>query len=148
MVVACGLNYTMLDEEQLISVLRIVRIPAYPEGCVPLSPQNPLYNGSYAGDDRMRSHAAMNGTVWAYGHCAPSSPLCAAGPQSAVPRFDETSIPHRVDLGYATPTRLKRDLYAWSDEACFRLMGASTPHGGRRRRPPATPGFRTEGAAD
>ena len=67
MVVACGLNYTMLDEEQLISVLRIVRqYLLTPKGLRSLSPQNPLYNGSYAGDDRMRSHAAMNGTVWVW----------------------------------------------------------------------------------
>ncbi len=67
MVVASGLNYTMLDEEQLIALLRVVRqYLLTPKGLRSLSPQNPLYNGSYAGDDRMRSYAAMNGTVWVW----------------------------------------------------------------------------------
>jgi len=67
MIVACGLNYTMLDEEQLIQVLRIVaKNLLTPKGLRSLSPQNPLYNGTYSGDDRMRSYAAMNGTVWVW----------------------------------------------------------------------------------
>ena len=67
MIVACGLNYPMLDEEQLIDVLRTVNQHLLtPKGLRSLSPQNPLYNGTYAGDDRMRAHAAMNGTVWVW----------------------------------------------------------------------------------
>lgn len=67
MIVACGLNYTMLDEEQLISTLKIVhQYLLTPKGLRSLSPQNPLYNGSYTGDDRTRSYAAMNGTVWVW----------------------------------------------------------------------------------
>ena len=67
MIVACGLDYTMLDEEQIVSVLKTVRqYLLTPKGMRSLSPQNPLYNGTYAGDDRTRSHAAMNGTVWVW----------------------------------------------------------------------------------
>lgn len=67
MIVAAGLNYTMLDEEQLIGVLRTVNQYLFtPKGLRSLSPQNPLYNGTYAGNDRMRAHAAMNGTVWVW----------------------------------------------------------------------------------
>lgn len=67
MVVACGLDYTMLDEERTIAVLQVVRQNLLtPKGLRSLSPQNPLYNGTYAGDDRTRSYAAMNGTVWVW----------------------------------------------------------------------------------
>ena len=67
MVVACGLDYSMLDEERTLAVLRVVRqYLLTPKGLRSLSPQNPLYNGTYAGDDRTRSYAAMNGTVWVW----------------------------------------------------------------------------------
>jgi len=67
MIVACGLDYTMLSEEQTVGVIRTVNQHLLtPKGLRTLSPRNPLYNGIYDGDDRTRSHAAMNGTVWVW----------------------------------------------------------------------------------
>lgn len=67
MLIACGLDYTPLDEEQRIAILRVVRQHLLtPKGLRSLSPQNHLYSGTYAGNDHARSYAAMNGTVWVW----------------------------------------------------------------------------------
>ena len=47
MIVACGLNYKMLDETMQLEVIRTVRQHLLtPKGLRTLSPQNPLYRGS------------------------------------------------------------------------------------------------------
>ena len=152
MVVACGLNYTMLDEEQLISVLRIVRqYLLTPKGLRSLSPQNPLYNGSYAGDDRMRSHAAMNGTVWVWPlpfYVKARYALTGADYTPEVERFladfDEDIQCHGIGsiskMYDADPPLKARSPMRGASAPCWNSTGswsASTPHGGRRgRRPP------------
>ncbi|MEG1611368.1 MAG: amylo-alpha-1,6-glucosidase [Alistipes sp.] len=67
MVIACGLNYKMLTDEQQIDVLRTVEQHLLtPKGLRTLSPRNPLYKGTYAGSPEERDRAAMNGTVWVW----------------------------------------------------------------------------------
>lgn len=67
MVVACGLDYKMLTEEQQIDVLRTVRQHLLtPRGLRTLSPRNPLYKGTCEGTPAERDVAAMNGSVWVW----------------------------------------------------------------------------------
>lgn len=65
MIVACGLNYKMLDETMQLEVIRTVRQHLLtPKGLRTLSPQNPLYKGSQEGMPAERDFAAKNGSVW------------------------------------------------------------------------------------
>ena len=65
MMIACGLNYKMLDESQIVDVLMVVRQHLLtPRGLRSLSPRNPLYKGTIEGDQRQRDIAGKNGTVW------------------------------------------------------------------------------------
>ncbi len=65
MVVACGLRYKMLDEQQQIDVLRTVEQHLLtPKGLRSLSPRNPLYKGACAGTPEERDYAGKNGSVW------------------------------------------------------------------------------------
>lgn len=67
MVVACGLDYKMLDEEQQASVLRIVgQHLLTPKGLRSLSPRNPRYKNRCEGDEAVRAEASMNGSVWVW----------------------------------------------------------------------------------
>lgn len=67
MVVACGLDYKMLDEEQQASVLRIVgQHLLTPKGLRSLSPRNPRYKNRCEGDEATRAEASMNGSVWVW----------------------------------------------------------------------------------
>ena len=67
MVIACSLDYKMLDEEQQLGVLRVVRQHLLtPRGLRTLSPRNPLYKGMLDGTPAERNLAAMNGTVWVW----------------------------------------------------------------------------------
>lgn len=67
MVVACGLDYKMLDEEQQASVLRIVgQHLLTPKGLRLLSPRNPRYKNRCEGDEAVRAEASMNGSVWVW----------------------------------------------------------------------------------
>lgn len=67
MVVACGLDYTMLDQEQRASVLRIAgQHLLTSKGLRSLSPRNPRYKNRYEGDEDARAEAAMNGSVWVW----------------------------------------------------------------------------------
>ena len=67
MVVACGLDYKMLDEEQQASVLRIVgQHLLTPKGLSSLSPRNPRYKNRCEGDEAVRAEASMNGSVWVW----------------------------------------------------------------------------------
>lgn len=65
MIVACGLDYTMLSEEQIIDVLGVVRQHLLTRrGLRSLSPRNPLYEPSYADDQRSQDLASRNGSIW------------------------------------------------------------------------------------
>ncbi|MEE1098326.1 MAG: amylo-alpha-1,6-glucosidase [Alistipes sp.] len=65
MVLACGLNYKMLDETQIVSILMVTRQHLLtPRGLRTLSPRNPLYKGTLEGDQAQRDIAGKNGTVW------------------------------------------------------------------------------------
>ena len=65
MIIACGLNYKMLDESQIVQVLMVVRQHLLtPRGLRSLSPRNPIYKGRIEGDQRQRDIAGKNGTVW------------------------------------------------------------------------------------
>lgn len=67
MVLACGLDYKMLDEEQQASVLRIVgQHLLTPKGLRSLSPRNPRYKNRCEGDEAVRAEASMNGSVWVW----------------------------------------------------------------------------------
>lgn len=67
MVVACGLDYKMLDEEQQASILRVVgQHLLTPKGLRSLSPRNPRYKNRCEGDEAVRAEASMNGSVWVW----------------------------------------------------------------------------------
>jgi predicted glycogen debranching enzyme len=64
-VIACSLGHKMLSEEQQLSVLdAIKRHLLTTKGLRTLSPQNPLYQGRYEGDQPTRDRAYHQGTVW------------------------------------------------------------------------------------
>lgn len=65
MIVACGLDYKLLDETLQLEVIRTVRQHLLtPKGLRTLSPRNPLYKGSQEGSPAERDFAAKNGSVW------------------------------------------------------------------------------------
>ena len=65
MIVACALDYTMLDESQIMDVLGVVRQHLVtPRGLRSLSPRNPKYEPSYADDQRSQDLASRNGSIW------------------------------------------------------------------------------------
>jgi predicted glycogen debranching enzyme len=64
-VIACSLPHKMISEEQQLDVLgAIERHLLTPRGLRTLSPQNPLYQGRYEGDQPTRDRAYHQGTVW------------------------------------------------------------------------------------
>lgn len=66
-IIACSLPYKMLDEQQQIAVIKVVRQHLLtPKGLRTLSPRNPLYQGRYEGDQPTRDRAYHQGTVWAW----------------------------------------------------------------------------------
>ena len=67
MLVACGLDYTMLSEEQIMDVLGVVRQHLItPRGVRSLSPRNPFYEASYGEDQRSEDKASRNGAIWVW----------------------------------------------------------------------------------
>ena len=67
MLVACALDYTMLDEMQIMDVLSVVRQHLVtPRGIRSLSPRNPFYQPSYAEDQRSEDLASHNGAIWVW----------------------------------------------------------------------------------
>lgn len=65
MVVACGLDYTMLDEEKMVRTLMTVRDHLLtPRGLRTLSPRNLLYKSNYNEDQRSQDLASRNGSAW------------------------------------------------------------------------------------
>lgn len=67
MVVAAGLDYTMLDEEKCVRVLHTVREHLLtPRGLRTLSPRNQLYKSNYNEDQRSQDLASRNGSAWVW----------------------------------------------------------------------------------
>ena len=67
MVVAAGLNYTMLDEEKRVRVLQTVNEHLLtPRGLRTLSPRNVLYKSNYNEDQRSQDLASRNGSAWVW----------------------------------------------------------------------------------
>lgn len=67
MIVACGLDFTMLDEQHRADVVRTVRQHLLtPKGLRSLSPRNPLYESRVEGGPRAREIESMNGAVWVW----------------------------------------------------------------------------------
>jgi predicted glycogen debranching enzyme len=65
MVVACGLDYKMLSDEQLVRTLQTVQQHLLtPRGLRTLSPRNPLYKSNYNEDQRSQDLASRNGSAW------------------------------------------------------------------------------------
>jgi predicted glycogen debranching enzyme len=64
-VFATSLPFTMLDEETIRAILKVVEKELLtPRGLRTLSPKNPLYKGVYAGNQAERDNAYHQGTVW------------------------------------------------------------------------------------
>lgn len=64
-IIACSLEYSMLDELQTLSVIGTVRQHLLtPMGLRTLSPRNPIYKGHCEGDQPTRDLAYHQGTVW------------------------------------------------------------------------------------
>lgn len=67
MLVATALDYTMLNEEQIMDVLTVVRQHLLTSrGIRSLSPRNPHYEPSYADDQRSQDLASRNGSIWVW----------------------------------------------------------------------------------
>ena len=67
MLVATALDYTMLNEEQTMDVLTVVRQHLLTSrGVRSLSPRNPHYEPSYADDQRSQDLASRNGSIWVW----------------------------------------------------------------------------------
>ena len=65
MVMAAGLDYTMLDEEKRVRVLHTAREHLLtPRGLRTLSPRNMLYKSNYNEDQRSQDLASRNGSAW------------------------------------------------------------------------------------
>ncbi|MFO7945557.1 MAG: amylo-alpha-1,6-glucosidase, partial [Armatimonadota bacterium] len=63
--IAGALTYRLLSDEQLLSILEIVRQKLLtPFGLRTLSPDDPAYQGHYEGDQYSRDGAYHQGTVW------------------------------------------------------------------------------------
>lgn len=67
MVVACGLDYSMLDDEKRVRALYTVREHLLtPRGIRTLSPRNILYKSNYNEDQRSQDLASRNGSAWVW----------------------------------------------------------------------------------
>ncbi len=65
MVVACGLDYSMLNDLQKVDMIMVMRQHLLtPRGLRSLSPLNPLFESTYAEDQRSQDLASRNGSVW------------------------------------------------------------------------------------
>lgn len=66
-IVACGLDYTMLDDEQRVNVLMTVRQHLLtPKGLRSLSPQDEMFESQYKENPIEREAASRNGAVWVW----------------------------------------------------------------------------------
>ncbi len=67
MIIACGLDYSMLDDEQAVGIMLTVRQHLLtPRGLRTLSPLNPAYVSDAGKDHRSQDFARMNGAVWVW----------------------------------------------------------------------------------
>ena len=67
MVVACGLDYNMLNEEQRVATLQTIHQHLItPRGVRTLSPRNLLYKSNYNEDQRSQDLASRNGSAWVW----------------------------------------------------------------------------------
>ncbi len=67
MVIACGLDYTMLNEEQTVNVILTIRQHLLtPRGLRTLSPRNPLYDSTANDEQSQQDKVRMNGAVWVW----------------------------------------------------------------------------------
>ena len=67
MIVACGLDYTMLNEEQTVNVVLTIRQHLLtPRGLRTLSPRNPLYDSTAGNEQSQQDRVRMNGAVWVW----------------------------------------------------------------------------------
>ncbi|MBR2333075.1 MAG: amylo-alpha-1,6-glucosidase, partial [Rikenellaceae bacterium] len=65
--IACALPYRMLDSDQMMGVINIVKQHLLtPKGLRTLSPRNPIYVGRYEGNQHDRDSAYHQGTVWVW----------------------------------------------------------------------------------
>jgi len=65
MVIAVSLPYSMLDPDEMRRILDVAdKELVTPRGLRTLSPGNPLYRGTYHGNQEERDNAYHNGTVW------------------------------------------------------------------------------------
>ena len=65
--IACGLPYTMLNEEQIVNVWRTVRQHLLtPAGLRSLSPLHPMFESTYKENPIEQEAAATNGAVWVW----------------------------------------------------------------------------------
>ncbi|MBE6194703.1 MAG: amylo-alpha-1,6-glucosidase [Rikenellaceae bacterium] len=66
-IIACALDYTMLDEVQIVSVWRTVRQHLLtPVGLRSLSPRNPMFESTYKENPIEQEAASKNGAVWVW----------------------------------------------------------------------------------
>lgn len=66
-VIACSMDYCMLDNEDSRAVLYLVKNELLtPRGLRTLTPKNPMYHGTYEGDQKNRDRAYHQGTVWVW----------------------------------------------------------------------------------
>ena len=90
MLVVCGLDYTMLNEEQMMDVLGVVRRHLLtPRGVRSLSPHNPFYEPSYAEDQRSQDLASRNGSTWVWPLMFYAKSCFAIGGERFLPTAEE-----------------------------------------------------------
>ena len=66
-IIACGLKYTMLNDEQIVNVWRTVRQHLLtPVGLRSLSPRNPMFESTYKENPHEQEAASKNGAVWVW----------------------------------------------------------------------------------
>jgi|GEM_PF-2306 len=100
---ACSVDYTMLDKHQIKAVLRVVEeqlMTAY--GIRSLTPDDPRYVSHYRGTEEQRENAAFNGSVWPWLYAAYIDALAKIQPrmiESLVNKFLETFEPEMRTAG-------------------------------------------------
>ncbi|MBQ5635758.1 MAG: amylo-alpha-1,6-glucosidase, partial [Alistipes sp.] len=66
-IIACGLPYRMVDENQMVNVLLTVRQHLLtPHGLRSLSPEDPMFESTYKENPIEQEAASKNGAVWVW----------------------------------------------------------------------------------
>lgn len=108
--IACALDYCMLDKHQIKSVLRVVEeqlMTAY--GIRSLSPDDPHYAAHCRGNQDQREYASYNGSVWPWMYTFYVNALEKIQPRmvmSAVNKFLETFEPEVRTAGISCISEL------------------------------------------